>query len=52
MDEKELHGTKTCNRDQPRFDVLALEQQDDPGAKGLKESLGSAVKKANLSINC
>ena len=51
MDEKELYVIKTCDKGKPRFDVLALEQPDDAGAKGLKESLDNAVKKANLSID-
>ena len=51
MDEKELYVIKTCDKGKPRFDVLALEQPDDAGAKGLKESLDNAVKKANLSTD-
>ena len=51
MDEKELYVIKTCDKGKPRFDVLALEQPDDAGAKGLKESLDNVVKKANLSID-
>ena len=51
MDEKELYVIKTRDKGKPRFDVLALEQLDDAGAKGLKESLDNAVKKANLSID-
>ena len=51
MDEKELYVIKTCDKGKPRFDVLALKQPDDAGAKGLKESLDNAVKKANLSID-
>ena len=51
MDEKELYVIKTCDKGKPRFDILALEQPDDAGAKGLKESLDNAVKKANLSTD-
>ena len=51
MDEKELYVFKTCDKDKPRFDVLALEQPDDAGAKDLKESLDNTVEKANLSID-
>ena len=42
---------KTCNKVSLRLDALALEQLDDVGAKGLKESLDNAVKKANLSTD-
>ena len=51
MDQKELYVIKTCDKGKRRFDILALEQPDDAGAKGLKESLDNAVKKANLSID-
>ena len=42
-----------CDQDKVkcRFDVLTLEQSDDTGAKGLKESLDNAVKKENLSTD-
>ena len=42
---------KTCDKVSLRLDTLALEQLDDVGAKGLKESLDNAVKKANLSTD-
>ena len=51
MNEKEPYVIKTRDKGKPRFDVLALEQLDDAGAKGLKESLDNAVKKANVSID-
>ena len=51
MADKELYVIKTCDKGKPRFDILALEQPDDAGAKGLKESLDNAVKKANLSTD-
>ena len=51
MDQKELYVIKTCDKGKRRFDILALEQPDDAGAKGLKESLDNAVRKANLSID-
>ena len=51
MDEKELYVIMTCDKGKPRFDVLALEQPEEAGAKGLKESLNNAVKKAKLSTD-
>ena len=51
MDQKELYVIKTFDKGKCRFDILALEQPDDAGAKGLKESLDNAVKKANLSTD-
>ena len=51
MDEKELYVIMTCDKGKPRFDVLALEQPEEASAKGLKESLNNAVKKAKLSTD-
>ena len=34
-DGKELYVIKTCDKGKPRFDVIALEQLDDAGAKDL-----------------
>ena len=51
MGEKELYVIMTCDKGKPRFDVLALEQPEEASAKGLKESLNNAVKKAKLSID-
>ena len=51
MEEKELYVIKSCDKGKPIFDVLALEQPDDAGAKGLKESLDNAVKMVNSSTD-
>ena len=50
MDEKELYVIKTCDKGKPRFDVLALEQPDDPGAKGLKESLIMQLRRQTYQL--
>ena len=51
MAEKELYVVKPCDKGKPRFDILVLEQSDDAGAKGLKQSLDNAVQKAKLSTD-
>ena len=43
MDEKEVYVIKTCDQGKPRCDILALEQPDDAGTKGLKSSLDCAI---------
>ena len=50
MDEKELYVIKTCDKGKPRFDVLALEQPDDPGAKGLKENLIMQLRRQTYQL--
>ena len=50
MDEKELYVIKTCDKGKPRFDVLALEQPDDAGAKGLKESLIMQLRRQTYQL--
>ena len=51
MNEKEHYVVKTCDKGKPKFNVIAPEQPDDAGAKGLQESLDNAVKKMNLTID-
>ena len=51
MDEKEVYVIKTCDQGKPRCDILALDQPDDAGAKGLKSSLDCAISKANLTVD-
>ena len=51
MDKKKVYVIKTCDQGKPRCDILALEQPDDAGAKGLKSSLDCAISKANLTVD-
>ena len=50
MDEKGLFIIKTAHKGKVKFNVMSLEEPNEPNAKGLKATLENSIMKLGLNI--